>query len=260
MTEPFWMVRLRLDPRQLARRGSGLPTRHEDTGYEAHALLAGLFGEGTVQPFRVQPPSRHDENGMVVVLGYTGASPDALRRHAQEFADPADHAACDWDALAAKEMPTRCERGRTLGFELRACPVVRLSSEQTVTSPRGEIERYRAGTEVDAWIHRNFISERNGDSNDARVSRDEVYRDWLRDRLEPGAELVSARLHAFRRCRLLRFTHGTPRRARLSERPDALFRGELRVGDPDALHNLLRRGVARHRAYGFGMLLLRPTS
>ena len=42
--------------------------------------------------------------------------------------------------------------------------------------------------------------------------------------------------------------------------PDALFSGELTVHDPEGFAALIARGVGRHRAFGFGMLLLRPPS
>ncbi|WP_083761830.1 type I-E CRISPR-associated protein Cas6/Cse3/CasE [Alkalilimnicola ehrlichii MLHE-1] len=41
-------------------------------------------------------------------------------------------------------------------------------------------------------------------------------------------------------------------------RPDALVTGRLTVRDPDTFATLVARGVGRHRAFGFGMLLLRP--
>ena len=57
----------------------------------------------------------------------------------------------------------------------------------------------------------------------------------------------------------LRQTHsGQNRSHRGVERPDALFTGEITVADPEAFCRLLARGVGRHRAFGFGMLLLRP--
>ena len=46
--------------------------------------------------------------------------------------------------------------------------------------------------------------------------------------------------------------------ARYSEGPDALMRGELTVTDGTAFACLLKKGIGRHRAYGYGMLLLRP--
>ncbi|MEE8524028.1 MAG: type I-E CRISPR-associated protein Cas6/Cse3/CasE [Thermoanaerobaculia bacterium] len=72
-----------------------------------------------------------------------------------------------------------------------------------------------------------------------------------------------------RRWQLARFPPGPappprpPQRRRqtpgaVPERPDALLTGTLEVTDPDAFATLLARGVGRHRAFGFGMLLLRP--
>ena len=37
-----------------------------------------------------------------------------------------------------------------------------------------------------------------------------------------------------------------------------MVHGALTVTDPDAFAALLARGVGRHRAYGYGMILLRP--
>jgi CRISPR system Cascade subunit CasE len=39
--------------------------------------------------------------------------------------------------------------------------------------------------------------------------------------------------------------------------PDAVLAGQLRVTDPKAFTQLLASGVGRHRAFGFGLLLLR---
>jgi CRISPR system Cascade subunit CasE len=42
------------------------------------------------------------------------------------------------------------------------------------------------------------------------------------------------------------------------EGPDATIHGTLTVTDPGVFTKFLARGVARHRAYGYGMLLLHP--
>ena len=42
------------------------------------------------------------------------------------------------------------------------------------------------------------------------------------------------------------------------EGPDATVHGTMTVTDPTAFARLLAHGVGRHRAYGYGMLLLRP--
>ena len=61
------------------------------------------------------------------------------------------------------------------------------------------------------------------------------------------------KLVSFQRTRAIRKLH-----ARHSEGPDAVMRGILTITDAAAFSNLLARGVGRHRAYGYGMLLLRP--
>jgi CRISPR system Cascade subunit CasE len=42
------------------------------------------------------------------------------------------------------------------------------------------------------------------------------------------------------------------------DRPQALVKGVLNIADSDAFNRLLARGIGRHRAFGYGMLLLRP--
>lgn len=252
--DAFSMVRLALDPAGLARieRSQRLPPRHGDLGYAVHAALAGLFGEGTLQPYRVQDNPR---GGGVPVLAYSPQGAEALRARAETFADPAVHAACRWDEFAAKPMPVSWEQGTRLGFEVRVCPVVRLGSPVETTPRGGEKRVYRRGAEVDAWVHRRWLRETAGAATEGREG---IYRQWLAERLSPAAELLSARLESFRRLRLVRKDHQAERRSRVFDRPDALFVGELEVRDGAAFHRLLASGVGRHCAYGFGMLLLRP--
>jgi len=73
----------------------------------------------------------------------------------------------------------------------------------------------------------------------------------------PGSKLVDVKIASFQRERLSRRTHETDRRAHSVERPDVAFEGTLEVTDANAFDALLRRGIGRHRAFGFGMLLLR---
>ena len=51
---------------------------------------------------------------------------------------------------------------------------------------------------------------------------------------------------------------GCPVGGKLSGSFNGTVEGTLTVGDPDAFSRLLARGIGRHRAFGFGMLLLRP--
>ena len=236
------LAQLLFDARALerTRERHGLPARSTDLGYLVHGQLAACFGELAPKPFRVR-----DRRGRVEVLGYTEADADALREQVALYAEPlfAD-ALVD---LAAKRMPTGWSESQRLGFEVRACPIVRLAHR----GPGGE----QAGAEVDAFLHACWQVD-----DTTRIDRGTVYEAWLRDQLAPATELERVALERFALPRLHRKTHAGDgeRKARAIARPDALLVGELRIRDPAAFAALLRRGVGRHRAFGFGLLLLRP--
>jgi CRISPR system Cascade subunit CasE len=245
------LASLRLDlPRLIARaRESHLPVREIDSGYLVHSALAGLFGDDAPAPFA----EMGTKGRFLELLGYSTKAADALRARADDFAHPDLHAACEWDRFTSKPFRTNWSVGHRLAFRTRVCPVVRRASE------RLEQDRVqRKGSEVDAFLAK---CEAAGDSAE-RLDRETVYREWLSGQLERGggALLVSARLIAFRRARFLRREQGAARKARFVERPDATFGGELEVTEPAAFARLLARGLGRHRAFGFGMLLLRPAA
>jgi CRISPR system Cascade subunit CasE len=72
----------------------------------------------------------------------------------------------------------------------------------------------------------------------------------------PGAAIEQVVLDAFRLSRVRR--RNNERVLRSQNGPEASFSGILRVIDGAALSAALARGIGRHRAFGFGMLLLRP--
>jgi CRISPR system Cascade subunit CasE len=102
---------------------------------------------------------------------------------------------------------------------------------------------------VDAFIHATLATEAR-----TPIDREDVYVRWLSRELQRGgaSRLESARLTEFCRERMRRGA-GEP-----IERPNAVLEGTLTVLDPEAFRALLTRGLGRHRAFGFGMLLLRP--
>ncbi len=142
-------------------------------------------------------------------------------------------------------MPSSWTQGRRLAFELRACPIKRKN---------GAGAKHRAGAEVDVFLDRCWqVGE------GVRVDRAQVYLEWLQAQLSAGgATLVQGELRRFQRQRLLRRDHQEQRTSKAIERPDAVFEGILEVADPLRFGALLARGVGRHRAFGFGMLLVRP--
>ena len=240
----LYMTQLELDQAGLARLGGrhGSPPHVSDTGHLVHCALAALFGDLAPGPFRVDTA----RGRWLRVLAYGGHAAEELGHVAGAFATPEAYALCRWDTLAQKQMPEAFPVGSRLGFELRACPVVRMGTKGP---------HHRKGAEVDA-----FLAECWRAGEDVTVDRGEVYRRWLSEQLERrgGAVAKCIALARFRRARLVRRTQGSGRKTRTPERPDALLRGELEVLDESDFRSLLARGLGRHRAFGFGMLLLRP--
>jgi CRISPR system Cascade subunit CasE len=250
---------------QLEVRGAGLARwacAHdlplEDEGYLLHRLLRDAFGSMAPQPFRWFAPTDRAPGRL---LGY-GRHCEADLRSALSLAEPLLDAALPQAGVAAKAMPQAFAAGTSLGFEVRACPIVR--------TRRGDGESSR---ELDVFLHRALAARK-----EVPVDRDAVYREWLNLRLaRGGAELTEARVHRLDQTPLVRRHHskpgqgsvapeGRPKRLHrtlagrriMARRPDVTFRGLIHVVDPDRFAELLAKGVGRHRAFGFGMLLLRP--
>ena len=140
-------------------------------------------------------------------------------------------------------MPSEWRPGKRLGFEVRIRPVVR----------RSRNSGSRPGKECDAFQSEATQHPKGG----MNQTREEVYRQWLAERLEMqgGAQLdwKETKLVSFQRTRAFRKLH-----SRYSEGPDAVLRGVLAITGSAEFANLMAHGVGRHRAYGYGMLLLRP--
>jgi len=239
------MIRCELEtPRLLAlARRRKLPPRQGDMGYVVHCALGELFGRDAPQPFaHIGQRGRHSS-----VLAYAQKEPEALQAYADAFADPSLHTMVDWSRFDARQMPVFWPVGHRLGFRLRCCPVQRMHAKG---------DYHRRGAEVDVFVARCWKA---GDSATA-VKREELYCQWLATQIKRygGARLIDAELGAFQRECLVRRTQGGDRKSAICERPDALMGGTLEVTDSSAFTALLRRGIGRHRAFGFGMLLLRP--
>ena len=224
--------------------------RLQDQDHAMHCLLTECFGRPPTrecpendgiapQPFRLIMP-RDGGNG--VLYGYGRAGADAMREMAAICADPLQSRVIQVGTLDSKPMPESWAAGRRLGFEVRVRPVERRHRE-------GDRKHHR---EIDA-----FQAEAEGcPKGEMKRSREQVYAEWLSAQLERrgGARLEEAKLVSFQRTRAHRKAgHGRP-----TEGPDAVMRGVITVTDSEAFAALLAGGIGRHRAYGYGMLLLRP--
>ena len=241
MASPLHLVKIPLLLERLVAiaRQRGFPVREVDEGYLAHVVLRELWQEGAPVPFVLRGSGR-----CVDAWGYSRWDAARLVDQAASFGDPSLVAAvAEISAIASRPMPT-FEAGRRLGFEVRACPVVRLASGRS---------GHRRGAEIDAFLARCFAA------GDGSVSREDVYRDWLMRHLAPatksGMTVARVEVRGVSRVRLVRRTHGESRRSSRIERPDVRFAGEVIVTDGSRLLEYLAHGVGRHRAFGFGALM-----
>lgn len=224
-------------------------TRHRllspdgDLGYVFHALLSAAFGESAPTPFRYLGAQQG-------LLAYTDQPAEALHEHAA-LATPDVAQALGLESLAVRAFPEIWRQDQALGFEVRVRPVLRAKD----------------GRERDVFLH---SVDASAASFTTPGSREAVYAVWLERQCsaQGAASLVESGMEAFRLSRVIRRgaaktqggagKHAGERQARAVTGPDAVFKGVLRVHDGDAFNRLLQRGIGRHRAFGFGMLLLKP--
>ena len=218
-----------------------------DEGRALHHLVDEAFGPGALRPFRLLVPPRSAEGNL---YSYTSQDHEQLRAALRRFALPDHLAVLEEQRLASKMMPRQWSAGQRIGFDVRVRPVRRLRTD--LVTARG---RFRTGSELDAFLsealhcHPGNLKGMIGSGR----SREAVYLDWLAERLAPGAEIdrQATRLVRFHRTQVARGEHA-------HEGPDATLHGTLTVTQADAFGELVTRGVGRHRAFGYGMLLLRP--
>lgn len=249
-----WMAR---QPRRLVRPG-------HDEGYGWHAILAAAFGELAPKPFLVvEKPERP-----VQILGYTSVQRrEDLLEIARLQAEPFVYDALGVETFAIKPIPATFEPGQRFGFEVRVRPTVRQDYRDRKTDA---VDRRRS-RERDAFLAA-VDAEAKPRGDRPEINRVDVYRAWLAARLGTAAKLdhSSYKIVQLRRTMLLRprqdggrelKTVGLLKRGAEGEQggsPDAVMQGTLVVSEPDAFQALLARGIGRHLAFGFGMLLLRP--
>ena len=273
MISSLSMLRTPIDMARLAQwsneRGFGWTSRRSAKGFEIgarfdegralHHLLTEVFGPRALPVFRlmVGPTGRGAH-----LYAYTEHPINALFETARASADPGHLSIVGIDHAETKSMPTIWREGQLLGFDLKTRPTVRIHSE--LPHPRDQ-QPYRPGAELDAYLVeaiRRFPEERASISADGVVSsgmqrerrtHEAVYLDWLAKRLEPGATLIPerTRLAQHRRTR-------ASRRREAVDGPEAVFHGTLSIADPTEFQRRLAKGTGRHKAYGYGMLLLRP--
>ncbi|MCA9525491.1 MAG: type I-E CRISPR-associated protein Cas6/Cse3/CasE [Myxococcales bacterium] len=250
MIDPLYLAQFRFDPRALLAhaRLRGRNQRAGDLGYVTHMVLKELFGSQAPRPFRIKTTGE-----IFTVLGYSRHDHQTLLATARAVAEPDVFGLWHHEGPFTKQLP-EWRAGQPFGFELWAVPSRRIGHR---TATQGDerlraLKDERATYEVDAWV-----AERLRLGADA-PSREETYRRWLVEQVARlgGATLERVELDAHRE-RFARRGKPVDEAAR-SELPRVLYRGRLCITDPTAFHALIARGIGRHRAFGLGMVLLRP--
>ncbi|ADZ71267.1 type I-E CRISPR-associated protein Cas6/Cse3/CasE [Polymorphum gilvum] len=217
-----------------------------DLGYALHAVFAASFADRAPKPFRFLAPGDPGGGPAGRLFAYSACSLDDLRAQATAFADPAFANVLRLEEAEAKAMPTDFPTGTRLGFSLRLRPV-----QRTGASPDG-LEKARERDVYDG--------PGEGEARGA-AARAHAYAAWLERQFNRSnaATLEDWHIEALKQTRLRARDRGagtsTPRDV---SGPDATYSGVLRVTDPEAFAALLARGIGRFRAFGFGMLLLKP--
>jgi CRISPR system Cascade subunit CasE len=219
------------------------PRDQEDEGYGWHALFTAAFGRDVApKPFRVL--ARRGRSTQV--LAYAPADAAALRARAFDFADPKVMAALCVETLASKLMPTFVE-GRRLGFSARLRPTVRTDREGNRAKSR----------ELDV-----FVAAKLAVMPGQTLDKSSVYIEWARNRLDQaGVDVESLRIDGLESSDVVRRGRDRANGSRPLTRIHGhavTVAGTFRIADADSFAVLLARGLGRHRAFGYGMLLLSP--
>lgn len=218
-----------------AQRQGFIPDRGKgDLGYAFHAALKVAFGDAAPRPF-----SFRSSQGLLAYTLHAEAMKSAAAVATPEVADMLGlDATLRSPGLLIRPFPTKWNIGQLLAFEVRVRPTVR-----------------KGNKELDP-----FLSEAQSKSNVA-LSREKVYADWLKRQFEDAADLHELRMTEFSLSAVVRRS-GHPVEVHRPKRqvmgPDSVFTGVLQVLDGSAFAVLVSRGIGRHRAFGYGMLLLKP--
>lgn len=234
------MIRMPVDVRALRIYATMTRTGDDDGCYALHHAMRKRWGDTAPQPFHavLSGPEPH-------VVGYM-EDPSALQVVGNE-----PHLRAVFPDGAQSRTITLPERaGETYSFRLRARPLIRygkriadMIEKETGRRPFPEMcavqaTRLRTGADVDPT---------------------DVCRAWLAKRLEGAASLATFSLLDYVAQPVLRSTHG-PAGPRTFPGSTAVMTGTIVIEDATAFAALLAKGVGRHAAFGYGLMLIAPAA
>ena len=240
MSQDFHLIHLQPDLKRLlpwAQRQGLIPDKGQgDLGYAFHAALRAAFADLAPQPFSFRSGQgflAYTTQAKAMRLAVAMANPEVAHILGLDVTPQSP-------GLRIRPFPTSWKLGQLLSFEVRVRPVVRKDDK-----------------ELDAFLS---AAQR---MPDAVLSREAVYAEWLKRQFEGVADLHEIRMTEFSLSTVVRRAAPQGEGARSKrpvQGPDAVFTGVLQVRNSAAFASLVARGIGRHRAFGFGMLLLKPVA
>jgi CRISPR system Cascade subunit CasE len=237
-TKRLHLITFAIDRAKLVSLAAGRGTipPSGDLGYALHQVLNETFGAEAPKPFHF-----FDEFGGQLIA-YSPHDAEtlqqfALKQREQVQAWTAASEALSFVTMRANPLPERWAPHVRYRYSVRTRPVCRVAHHRERGLPR----------ECDVFLRAVAAKSSNVDW----IDRQEVYTAWFREQV-PEAAIALKSVHISRLGRIQVYRKGAPR----LQGPDVTYSGILEVGDPDSFQACLQRGVGRHRAFGFGMLLL----
>jgi CRISPR system Cascade subunit CasE len=207
------------------------PSALDDESLILKTILWEGFAGATLRPWAI-----HAQRGpMTIIVAYSPADAVGLNKR-RALALPSVQAAVG-EAIAVR-VPS-LSQGERYRFSIRLTPTIRIT--------KSEGRRYG---ERDV-----FLAKADAAGKDAGLKRDDVYRDYLAERIA-GATIEASHLVQFRLRKFMRPEKDGSMSGKTM--PEAVIEGHLRVDDPAKLLEAIGSGVGRQRAYGCGMLRLQP--
>jgi len=247
------LIRIPVNLKYLAKwageRGKavGFDSSVYDKGKVLHHLLTETFGTEAFKCFRLMVADRAIKGNL---YAYSSLGVKDLQANSAIYGMPEHLTVLGIDAIEGKTMPENWRKDQLLGFDLRIRPVRRIMKELNLGK-----EKVKSGAELDAFLIEAKRTLPNSSSimNEKGRTRQAVYLDWLIERTSDVAEIDrnNTKLNSFIRSKILRGK-------KTIDGPDAIFHGNLKIKDPLKFTHLLEKGIGRHRAFGYGMILLRP--
>ena len=222
-----------------------------DIDHATHCMLTETFKEMAPRPFRMFLPTKTKRAQM---LGYTTHSAADLKEAAKLNATQIVQRTMDIENIQHKPVPTDWQEGEIINFQVRLCPSRRALKHNVDYSQLANTAN--PPNEQDAYLNHLAICREN---DLTPKGRQEVYVEWLNERITKHSgghlQVGTCQLLSYNKLQAQRRLNGP-----VYYLAETTIAGSIAVTDPEEFQKLIANGVGRHKAYGFGMVLINSRS